>query len=592
MKVLRLSWNLLKFKPWLMIFGIFTDFVFYFIPILISFIVKNIFDYLAETQELTLNVWVYVFVFIPLCFLLQVICDFIFVFTGCVFVIFGSILLRRNMLEEIFALPGSVALAESPGEAVSRFRGDVKEVVIFLYSLLERVALTNASIIAYASMFLVNVKLTLFLSIPFAFMLVLVYSTKRLVSKFRRERRQAVGAVTGVIGEMFKSVQAIQVATSEDNVINYFSKLNEKRKKAAVRDDVLSSSMNSIFLLFMSLSIGIMLIFASQFIQIGLFTPGDFALFLALMTSIGTFIWRMGDLVPAYLRAKVSYERIYDLVSNKKKFPVSENKIVEHHEIYVRNSPPSILFPEKINADRLSDLRVENLSYIYPGNGKGIKSINLYIQKNTLNVITGRVGSGKTTLIRTILGLLPKQEGKIFWNKKEIDKPDFELIPPKVAYTSQIPYLFSSTIKENILEGLPENSSNLTEAMYLAVFDQEINKFAKGVDTFVGPKGVNLSGGQRHRIAAARMFVRDPELLVFDDLSSALDIETEKKLWKRLFEDRDKTYLVVSHRFAVLQRADNIIILKDGEVESQGTLDDLLERSKEMRLLYENQFNH
>ncbi|MCJ7551381.1 MAG: ABC transporter ATP-binding protein/permease, partial [Anaerolineae bacterium] len=455
-------------------------------------------------------------------------------------------LLRMNMLAHILNRPGARALPGTPGEAISRFRGDVEHFRDFASDwTVEALSKTGAAIVGLVILLGVNVRLTVVLFVPMVVVLVAVLALSHAMQRARAVSRTAVGRVTAAIADIFGNVQVVKVAGAERRARDRFDRINEARRKAALTDSFYSEMQWTIWSGTEDICLGLILLLGAQVMGDGSFTVGDFALFVTYLSLVTRWVSALGNMTAWGPQTKVSLDRMEKLMMG-----AAPGALFAERPNVISKALPNLPFEPRSDSHRLDSLVIRGLSYHYPDTGRGIGGIDLRIRHGEFVVVTGRVGSGKSTLLRTLLGLLPPDEGEVSWNDEIVSDPGAFFVPPRAAYTSQVPRLFSDTLRDNILMGLPVDADgvDIDGAIFRAVMEKDLADLDHGLETLVGPRGVKLSGGQMQRAAAARMFVRDPELLVFDDLSSALDVETEQTLWERVFAHRDATCLVVSHR--------------------------------------------
>jgi ATP-binding cassette subfamily B protein len=491
-------------------------------------------------------------------------------------------LFQHNLFAGMLRGYGRHGLTQPPAAAIARFRDEPQAITSgSLDALCDLIGRVLFAIVAGVIMWRINPTATVAAFAPVLVSAVMTDALGNRAARYGAEARQATSRLSAFIGELMAAQTAVTAANATDRAVERLERMGEHRRRIAVRDSVFSQGLDSLNFHVVHIGTGAVLLVAAVAIRARTFSVGDFALFVIFLDQLTYLPAEIGRLITELKQTEKSIDRMHALIPGEQRHAIAQAVPI------VLDDVPPLAVPAT-ERDPLERLEVSDLTHRYKDTDRGVAKVSLVLERGTFTVVTGPVGSGKTTLLHTLVGLLPGHEGQISWNDQPIKDPAVFLVPPHAAFTPQVPRLFSDALKDNLLLGRPAELEALQAALHASVLEVDLDSLEQGLDTMVGPRGVKLSGGQIQRAAAARMFVSDPELLVIDDLSSALDAETEAELWRRLRErGRTITCLVVSHRPAALRRADQIFVMDDGTVVDHGTLDELLGRSSLMRRLWQ-----
>lgn len=471
--------------------------------------------------------------------------------------------LRANMLAAQVASGGVEAgqPVGSAGEAVTHFRDDTEDVANFIDNMVDVSGGITFAVVAVLVLGNTSPAATAVLVIPMVLVGIVSKLLGSRVRAYRAADRAATGAVTQLVGDVMNAATTIKVNDAAAPVLARLRGRVDRRKATAVQDRVIAEMIMATGKGSTDIGLGLVLVVGAGALASGSFSVGQLALFVSFLSWLNFLPRMVGLMLASSKQVSVAVGRMSSLVADSS----AHNTVLTRHLPINRRQDrarPDTVRPPRVPLDRLD---VVDLSATY-GPGVGVHNVSFTMHPGDFVVVTGPVGSGKSTLLRAILGLAWQAEssGEVRWNGVRLEDRGSFLIPPNAAFLPQVLQLISDSLADNIAFG-DVDVDRLTTSLEVAELASDVDAMPQGSDTMIGPRGLRLSGGQRQRLAAARAVVHDPELVVLDDLSSALDVETELRLWDNMAE-AGMTVLAVSHRAVAFDRATRILRLEAGRL--------------------------
>ncbi|KYG27085.1 ABC transporter ATP-binding protein [Alkalihalobacillus trypoxylicola] len=418
---------------------------------------------------------------------------------------------------------------------------------------------------------LINVQLGLFLVITIPILILFLMVMMKKGGALFKQVQQKLDGVNSIIREHLGGIKLIKAYVRRKHENKRFVQQNKQLMEHTVKALRLMEITMPILLFLMNITIIAILWFGRELLLTGSIQVGEIVAIINYILRITGALTVFSMIIMVFSRSKASAERIAEVLHNKE--DLTEPLQVENPLL---NPKETVLF--------------EDVSFRYPNSTKwSLQHLNLSIQKGETVAIIGGTGSGKTSLFQLIPRLYDATEGSVKINGIEVKKQSIEALRTSIAYVPQDVMLFTGTIKSNISWGKNDAlDEEIMNAAKSAQIHSTIEKLPQQYEERIGQKGVNLSGGQKQRISIARALIRQPDILLLDDCTSALDGETESHLMTAL-KKYDCTTLIITQKVSSASQCDRIILLENGKVHANGTHEELLANNELYRKIEESQ---
>lgn len=495
-------------------------------------------------------------------------------------IIYMSRLIEYDMRNDIYTHFQNLSLAfyrrNRTGDLMSRIVEDVNRVRMYLGpGLMYTINTFTLFILVVATMLTINVKLTFFALLPLPILSVMIYVVQSMIEKRSKATQEQLATLNTFTQEMYSGIRVVKAYTKEAQAERKFAEETEIYKTRSMYAAKIDAVFYPLVMFLMGLSSVFTVWIGSEEVIAGNLTIGNIAEFMIYTSLLAWPIIALGWVTTLTQQAAASQARINEFLKEE----------------------PAIRFTEGIENPLQLDTKVsmKAVSFTYPDTGiRALENISFRLDAGQKLGIIGPAGCGKSTLCQLIMRMYDADSGQILIDGNEIKALSKSQLRNKMGYAPQDVFLFSDSIYENIAFGtLNPTQAEVEKAATVAAVHENIIAFPEGYQTEIGERGVNLSGGQKQRISIARAWMRKPELLILDDVLSAVDTQTEESILaalRRFRSENNKTSVIqVAHRLSCIQDADHILVIENGSISEQGTHESLLAKGGYYSRIYQKQ---
>lgn len=482
--------------------------------------------------------------------------------------------MRQDLYEHLQKQSFSYYDEQKTGKLMSRLTTDLFEISEVAHHGPEDVFITLMTLTgAFILMFRIHVKLALatIVLIPFI-TLALVFFNKKM-TKVNTDIYQNLGEFNAGIEANVSGIRVIQAFGNEEFETRRFKELNNMYRQSKIKFYQVmgvSSAYNYLFIRLISL---FALIFGAYYTIRGEITYGEFVGFILLSNVFVRPIEKVNNMIESYPKGIAGFRRFIEEIDKE----------------------PSIQDAKKaeVMLDVNGKIVYDQVSFAYDDGTQVLNNVSLTIPAGETIAFVGPSGAGKTTLCNLLPRFYEVDQGNIYIDHYDIQHVTLQSLRHHIGVVQQDVFLFPGTIRENIRYGnLTATDEQVLEAVRLAHLDQVVSEMPEGLDTIIGERGVKLSGGQKQRVSIARIFLKNPPILILDEATSALDTETEQVIQESLQAlSKDRTTLIIAHRFATIKDATRIVVVADHGIKEMGSHDSLMALKGMYYQLYQAQFS-